>query len=153
LLAIRAAHRRHGHIQEVIVQNFRAVPGVPMSHAPEPDDDEVTFAVAMARLILDPDVSLQAPPNLNPASAEALLAAGLNDFGGISPVTPDYINPRHPWPQIDALGEACARAGFGLRPRASIYDRFVARPGFLDPRLLGPTRDVQARLASQAGPS
>src|ERR1700734_2418804 len=73
LLAIRHAHRRHGHVQEVIVQNFRAVPGVPMSRAPEPDDDEVTFAVAMARLILDHDVSLQAPPNLNPASAEALL--------------------------------------------------------------------------------
>jgi FO synthase len=147
LLAIRALHRAHGHVQEVIVQNFRAVPGVPMAHAPEPDDHEVTFAVAMARLVLDADVSLQAPPNLNPAGAEALLASGLNDFGGISPVTPDYINPRHPWPHVDALGEACARAGFALRPRASIYDRFVDRPGFLDAGLLGPTRAVQARLA------
>jgi FO synthase len=153
LLAIRSAHRRHGHVQEVIVQNFRAVPGVPMSHAPEPDDDEVTLAVAMARLILDGDVSLQAPPNLNPASAEALIASGLNDFGGISPVTPDYINPRHPWPHIDALGDACARAGFALRPRAPIYDRYVERPGFLDPRLVAPTRDVQARLSVQGGPS
>ena len=111
----------------------------------------MTFAVAMARLILDDDVSLQAPPNLNPASAEALLASGLNDFGGISPVTPDYINPRHPWPHLDALGDACARAGFVLRPRASIYDRFVERPGFLDPRLLAPTRAAQARLAVQTG--
>jgi FO synthase len=153
LLAIREAHRRHGHIQEVIVQNFRAVPGVPMSHAPEPDDDEVTLAVAMARLILDGDVSLQAPPNLNPASAEALLASGLNDFGGISPVTPDYINPRHPWPHIAALGDACARAGFVLSPRASIYDRYVDSPGFLDPRLVAPTRDVQERLAAQGGPT
>jgi FO synthase len=153
LLAIREAHRRYGHIQEVIVQNFRAVPGVPMSHAPEPDDHEVTLAVAMARLVLDRDISLQAPPNLNPASAEALLASGLNDFGGISPVTPDYINPRHPWPHIDALGDACARAGFALRPRASIYDRYVDRPGFLDPRLVAPTRDVQARLATQGGPA
>ena len=119
-----------------------------MQSAPEPDEDEVTLAVAMARLILDNDVSVQAPPNLNPASAEALLASGLNDFGGISPVTPDYINPRHPWPHIDALGETCARAGFTLAPRASIYDRFVPRPGFLDPRLIAPTRDVQARLAS-----
>ncbi len=153
LLAIRDAHRRHGHIQEVIVQNFRAVPGVPMSHAPEPDDDEVTMSVALARLILDHDISLQAPPNLNPASAERLLAAGLNDFGGISPVTPDYINPRHPWPHIDALGDACSRAGFTLRPRASIYDRYVDRPGFLDPRLVAPTRDVQARLAMQEVPS
>jgi FO synthase len=140
-------------VQEVIVQNFRAVPGVPMSHAPEPDDDDVTFAVAMARLVLDADVSVQAPPNLNPASAEALLASGLNDFGGISPVTPDYINPRHPWPQVDALRSVCASAGFDLRPRTPIYDRFVERPGFLDPRLLLPTRDVQARLASHSGPS
>jgi FO synthase len=153
LLAIRSSHRRHGHVQEVIVQNFRAVPGVPMSHAPEPDDGEVTLAVAMARLILDGDISVQAPPNLNPASAEALLASGLNDFGGISPVTPDYINPRHPWPHIDALGDACSRAGFALRPRASVYDRYVERPGFLDPRLVGPTRDVQGRLAAQGGPA
>jgi FO synthase len=150
LLAIRALHRAHGHVQEVIVQNFRAVPGVPMSHAPEPDDDEVTLSVALARLVLDPDVSLQAPPNLNPASAEALLAAGLNDFGGISPLTPDYINPRHPWPHVDALGEACARAGFALRPRASIYPSFVDRAGFLDPRLLAPTHAVQMRLAGGA---
>jgi FO synthase len=153
LLAIRRAHRAHGHVQEVIVQNFRAVSGVPMEHAPEPDDDEVTLAVAMARLILDPDVSVQAPPNLNPASAEALLASGLNDFGGISPVTPDYINPGHPWPHLGALADACARAGFTLRPRACVYDRYVERPGFLDPRLLAPTRDVQARLASQAAAS
>ena len=153
LLAIRRAHRAYGHVQEVIVQNFRAVPGVPMEHAPEPGDEEITLAVAMARLILDADVSLQAPPNLNPASAEALLASGLNDFGGISPVTPDYINPRHPWPHLDALGEACARAGFVLRPRASIYERYVERPGFLDPRLLAPTRDVQARLAAESAPS
>ena len=153
LLAIRRAHRAHGHIQEVIVQNFRAVPGVPLEHAPEPGDDEITLAVAMARLILDADVSLQAPPNLNPASAEALLAPGLNDFGGISPVTPDYINPRHPWPHLDALGEACARAGFVLRPRPPIYDRYVERAGFLDPRLLGPTRAVQTRLASEGARS
>ena len=124
-----------------------------MEHAPEPDDDEVTLAVAMARLILDGDVSLQAPPNLNPASAEALLGSGLNDFGGISPVTPDYINPRHPWPHLDALGEACAHAGFVLRPRASIYDRYVERSGFLDSRLLAPARAVQARLATEGAHS
>jgi FO synthase len=150
LLAIRALHRAHGHVQEVIVQNFRAVAGVPMEHAPEPDDAEVTLAVALARLILDGDVSLQAPPNLNPAAAETLLASGLNDFGGISPVTPDYINPRHPWPHVDALGRACARAGFSLRPRASIYERYVDRDGFLDPRLVAPTRRVQARLEGAA---
>jgi len=121
---------------------------VPMGAAPEPGQDDVTLTVAMARLILDDDVSLQAPPNLNPVAVEALLAAGLNDFGGISPVTPDYINPRHPWPHVEALGDACARAGFTLRPRAPIYDRFVGRDGFLDPGLKAPTRAVQARLAS-----
>jgi FO synthase len=148
LLAIRRLHRVHGHVQEVIVQNFRAVPGVPMEHAPEPDEEEVTWSVAMARLILDVEVSVQAPPNLNPAAAEALLASGLNDFGGISPVTPDYINPRHPWPHVDRLGDVCARAGFTLRPRAPIYDRFVDRAGFLDRHLAEPTRRVQQRLAA-----
>jgi FO synthase len=148
LLAIRALHRAHGHVQEVIVQNFRAVAGVPMEHAPEPDEDEVTFSVAMARLVLDRDVSVQSPPNLNPAGAEALLAAGINDFGGISPLTPDYINPRHPWPHLDALGEACARAGFRLQPRPPIYDRYVERAGFLHPALVAPTLAAQSRLAS-----
>jgi FO synthase len=148
VLAIRALHRAHRHIQEVIVQPFRAVPGVPMHHAPEPDDAEVTLTIAMARLILDDDVSLQAPPNLNPDATGKLLGAGLNDFGGISPLTPDYINPRHPWPHIDALAQGCARAGFALRPRASIYDRFVDRGEFLDPSLRGPARAVQSRLAT-----
>jgi 7,8-didemethyl-8-hydroxy-5-deazariboflavin synthase CofG subunit len=152
LLAIRALHRAYGHIQEVIVQPFRAVPGVPMQHAPEPRDIEVMQTIALARLILDSDVSLQAPPNLNPEAAERLLAAGLNDFGGISPVTPDYINPRHPWPHVDALGSACAQAGFTLRPRASIYDRFAEREDFLDSTLRAPTRVVQARLAASASP-
>jgi FO synthase len=152
LLAIRRLHRESRHVQEVIVQNFRAVPGIPMQHAPEPGEDEIALTIAMARLILDADVSLQAPPNLNPVAAEVLLASGLNDFGGISPVTPDYINPRHPWPHIDALGEACARAGFSLRPRAPIYDRFVERPGFLHPALVGPTRRAQARLACASMP-
>jgi FO synthase len=148
LLAIRRLHRAHGHVQEVIVQNFRAVPGVPMEHTPEPDEQEVTWSVAMARLVLDAEVSVQAPPNLNPAAAQALLASGLNDFGGISPVTPDYINPRHPWPHVDRLGEVCSRAGFTLRPRAPIYERFVDRAGFLDRRLAEPTRRVQARLSA-----
>jgi FO synthase len=148
LLAIRRIHRAYRHIAEVIVQPFRAVPGVPMEHCPEPADAEIAMAVAMARLILDADVSVQAPPNLNPDATAKLLAAGLNDFGGISPVTPDYINPRHPWPHVDALSAACARAGFALRARAPVYDGFVDRAGFLDLRLIAPTRAVQRRLAS-----
>jgi FO synthase len=152
LLAIRRLHRAHGHIQEVIVQNFRAVDGTPMARVPEPDEATITDAVALARLILDGEVSLQAPPNLNPSSTEALLAAGVNDFGGISPVTPDYINPRHPWPHVAELAGACARAGFALKPRAPIYDRFVDGE-WLDARLHGPTRAVQARFAALARPS
>jgi FO synthase len=147
LLAIRRLHREHGHVQEVIVQNFRAGDGTKMAGAPEPDEGEVTHAVALARLVLDEDVSVQAPPNLNPASVPALLAAGINDLGGISPVTPDFINPGHPWPHLDALAEVCAREGFTLRPRAAIYDRFVGAD-FLDARLSAPTRAVQARLGA-----
>ncbi len=147
LLAIRRLHRAHGHIQEVIVQNFRAASGAPMADAPEPDEATVTDAVALARLILDPDVSLQAPPNLSPGSTVALLEAGLNDFGGISPVTPDYINPGHPWPHLERLERTCADAGFTLRPRPPIYERFVS-PEWLDGRLFGPVRAVQARLGA-----
>ncbi|MDB4968510.1 MAG: 7,8-didemethyl-8-hydroxy-5-deazariboflavin synthase, CofG subunit [Myxococcales bacterium] len=151
LLAIRRLHRAHGHIQEVIVQNFRAVAGVPMSAAPEPDEAAITDAIALARLILDEDVSLQAPPNLNPSSTEALLSAGLNDFGGISPVTPDYINPRHPWPHLDQLADSCAQAGFELRPRAPIYDRYVTAE-WLDSRLHPVTRETVERLAAVKRP-
>jgi FO synthase len=143
LLAIRDVHRRHGHIQEVIVQNFRAGSGTPMHAAPEPDDLEVCHSLALARLILDDDVSLQAPPNLNPEATALLLDAGLNDFGGISPVTPDFINPGHPWPHLRALAEACATAGFQLRPRLPVYDRFMP---WVVPALHAPSAAAQARI-------
>jgi FO synthase len=108
--------------------------------------------VALARLILDADVSLQAPPNLNPSSTEALLAAGVNDFGGISPVTPDYINPRHPWPHLERLAATCASAGFTLRPRAPIYEKYVSGE-WLDEKLHKVTRGVAARLSAVEHPS
>jgi len=146
LLAIRALHREYGHIQEVIVQNFVTRPGIAMANAPEPDDYEIAHAVSLARLILDRDVSVQAPPNLNPHRTSLLLRAGINDFGGISPVTPDFINPRNPWPLLQALESACAAEGFVLRPRMPIYDAFVERPGFLDASLLEVTRATQRRL-------
>jgi FO synthase len=146
LLAISRLHHEHGHIQEVIVQNFRAQPEIPMHGAPEPEDPEVAHAVALARLILDGEVSVQAPPNLNPEATRLLLSAGINDFGGISPVTPDYINPGHPWPHVERLGEACASAGYALEPRLCIYDRFVDRPGFLAQKLASPTHRARARL-------
>ena len=145
LLAIRRLHRTYRHIQEVIVQNFRAAAGAPMESAREPDEVTILDAVALARLILDPEVSLQAPPNLNPWSIENLLAAGINDFGGISPITPDYINPGHPWPHLAALANACERAGFRLQPRPPIYDRFVTDE-WLDPKLHAPTRALRARF-------
>jgi FO synthase len=156
LLTIRRLHRQFGHIQEVIVQNFRARPGIPMHAAPEPDDTEIAHAVALARLILDPEVSVQAPPNLSPEGREGsgaalLLRAGVNDFGGISPVTPDYINPRHPWPHVDALGEACAAEGYDLAPRLAIYDAFLEKPAFLDDALREPVAKVRARLSLRAG--
>lgn len=154
LLAIRDLHRRHGHIQEVIVQTFRARPEIAMQHHPEPEDLETAHAVAMARLVLDPEVSVQAPPNLNaaPGATALLLAAGINDLGGISPVTPDYINPRHPWPHLDALADLCTREGYTLRPRMPVYDAYVDRAGFLDAALEGPTARARARLKDVARP-
>lgn len=150
LLAIRDLHRAYGHIQEVIVQNFTTRPGIAMADAPEPDDYEIAHSVALARLILDRDVSVQAPPNLNPHRTALLLRAGINDFGGISPVTPDFINPRHPWPYLRALESACSEQGFVLRPRLPIYDAYVERPEFLDPVLLPLTRATQSRLRAVA---
>jgi FO synthase len=145
LLTIRDLQRTYGHIQEVIVQNFRAQPGVPMAHAPEPEDVEVAQAIAMARLILDADVGVQAPPNLNPASTSLLLRSGINDFGGISPVSPDYINRGHPWPHLDALAESCAESGFALGARLAVYDAWV-RQGWVAAPLHEPIRAAKARL-------
>ncbi|MCG8417584.1 MAG: 7,8-didemethyl-8-hydroxy-5-deazariboflavin synthase CofG [Proteobacteria bacterium] len=152
LLAIRDLHRQFGHIQEVIVQNFRAQRKTPMADADEPDDREIAYSVAVARLILDDEISVQAPPNLNPAATELLLDAGINDLGGISPVTPDYINPGHPWPHLDALAAMCAKRGYQLRPRPPIYDDYVNRPGFLAERLREPTLTRRAQLSAVEHP-
>ncbi|MEM7151427.1 MAG: 7,8-didemethyl-8-hydroxy-5-deazariboflavin synthase CofG [Myxococcota bacterium] len=148
LLAIRRSHREHGHIQEVIVQNFRAVAGTRMADAPEPDEDVILDTVALARLILDPEISIQAPPNLNPSSIRALLGAGINDFGGISPVTPDYINPRHPWPHLKRMAQRCEEQGFTLQPRLPIYDRYIDEV-WLDPQLHEQVHAARSRLASE----
>lgn len=147
LLAIRDLHEAHGHIQEVIVQPFRERPEIPMAGAPEAEDYEIALYVALARLILPDAVSVQAPPNLNPAATALLIDAGLNDWGGISPVTPDFINPHHPWPQLARLAEACAASGFALAPRLPIYDSYLAADGWLDPRLEEPVRRARERLA------
>jgi FO synthase len=144
LLAIRDLHRAHGHVQEVIVQNFRAKPTIPRADAPEPDALDMARTIAVARLVLDVDVSVQAPPNLSPEDHLLFIAAGVNDWGGISPLTPDYVNPEAPWPHVAALAETCAAAGFALRPRLPIYPAFVERPGFLAPEL-------GARIAAHGG--
>jgi FO synthase len=127
LFAIAELHREFGHIQEVIVQSFRARPGIAMTE--EPEDAEVAHAIAMARLILDEEVTVQAPPNLNPNVTAQLIGAGINDFGGISPVTPDYINPLHPWPHVDALAAECARLGFSLEARLPVHETHRAWVG------------------------
>jgi FO synthase len=149
LLAIRALHARYGHIQEVIVQNFVPKPEIAMADVAEQADLEMLHAVALARLILPVDVSLQAPPNLNARRTAQLLAAGLNDFGGISPVTPDYINPQQPWPHLLTLRDACRELGFELSPRLAIYERYAAAPEWLDPRLRERVAACRARIARQ----
>lgn len=148
LLAIRESHLRHGHIQEVIVQNFTPRPDVPMADAPEADDDAMAHAIAMARLVLPAEVSVQSPPNLNAARTALLLRAGVNDLGGISPVTPDYINPRHPWPLLLGLRDTCEREGFALRPRLPVYDRYVDEDGWLDAGLRTAVQARRARLGA-----
>jgi FO synthase len=150
LLAIRNLHREHGHIQEVIVQSFTPRPEIVMASVEEPSVDDLAHAVALARLILDPDVAVQAPPNLNAGRIAVLLASGINDFGGISPVTPDYISPRHAWPELVALGSACAELGYTLVPRLPVYESFLERPSFLDENLLAPVRTAAARLEANA---
>jgi len=144
LFAIRDLHRAYGHVQEVIVQNFRAKPTIPLADASEPAADDIARTVAVARLVLDPEVSVQAPPNLSPADHALLLAAGVNDWGGISPLTPDYVNPEAPWPHVAALAATCRAAGYTLAERLAIYPAYVDRPGFLAPAL-------RARVAALAG--
>lgn len=131
LLAIHELHERYGHIQEVIIQNFRSKPRIPMARHPEPSAGEMLRTVAVARLLLGPEMNLQAPPNLSGDHYPALLQAGLNDWGGISPLTLDHINPEAPWPEIAALRRATEAAGFELRERLAIYPEFALRPEFL----------------------
>jgi len=134
LLAISELHRRYGHIQEVIVQNFRAKAKTPMRDSPEPTHGEMLRTVAVARLLL-PDVNIQAPPNLSAPYYDDLLDAGINDWGGVSPLTPDFINPEKPWPQLEQLRMRTEAKGFRLRQRLPVYPEFlsalISRPGLL----------------------
>ncbi len=144
LLALRDLHDVHGHIQEIIVQNFRAKPGTRMSGAPEPDLDDLLWTIAAARIIFGPEMSIQAPPNLSPGVLAQLIDAGINDWGGVSPVTPDFVNPEAPWPHLDHLASETASAGKHLLQRLTIYPEYARAPErWLDPALH--TRVLQAR--------
>jgi FO synthase len=142
LLAIRELHRRYGNIQEVIIQNFRAKPEIPMHDWPEPTQDEMMRTIAVARLLM-PDVNIQAPPNLSAPYYDELLDAGLNDWGGISPLTPDFINPEKPWPHLEQLRSRTEARGYRLRQRLPVYPEFVSTvattPGLLSEKVKAAT--------------
>jgi FO synthase len=144
LVAIRDLHERYGHIQEVIVQNFRVKPSIPMANWPEPSLGEMLRTVAVARLLL-PRVNIQAPPNLSAPYYDELADAGINDWGGISPLTPDYINPEKPWPHVEQLRLRTEAKGFALRQRLPVYPEFVSavaeKPGLLAEKLRAATGD------------
>ncbi len=135
LMALNEVHHRHGNLQEVIVQNFCAKADTKMADAPELTDEEFLRALALARIVLDDEISVQAPPNLNDARLGRLIDTGINDWGGISPVTKDHVNPEAPWPEIARLEQICASAGRPLVERLTIYPRYVAEPGWIDPKL------------------
>jgi 7,8-didemethyl-8-hydroxy-5-deazariboflavin synthase CofG subunit len=144
LLAIRDMNNRYGHIQEVIVQNFRVKPSIPMAQWAEPIRGDMLRAVAVARLLL-PNVNIQAPPNLSAPYYEDLIDAGINDWGGVSPLTPDYINPEKPWPHVEQLRVRTESKGCELRQRLPVYPEFAgalaAKPGILAQKLRALTDD------------
>ncbi|MCW5668696.1 MAG: 5-amino-6-(D-ribitylamino)uracil--L-tyrosine 4-hydroxyphenyl transferase CofH [Hydrogenophaga sp.] len=129
LLSLNELHQRHGHLQEVIVQNFRAKPGTPMANAPEPDLEELLWTLSVARIVFGPRMNIQAPPNLTPHEYQRLIDAGINDWGGISPVTRDHVNPEAAWPQIQVLEQRCAQAGKVLSERLAIYPEWARDAG------------------------
>ncbi len=135
IFALRASHRRHGHVQEVIVQNFRAKPDTAMRHVDDAPLEEFLAAIAVTRLVMGPRMRVQAPPNLvDLAETAALLGAGVDDWGGVSPLTPDHVNPERPWPHLDDLARASADSGFALTERLTAHPPYLCEP-WLDPRL------------------
>src|SRR5438067_7385020 len=135
LLAIRDLAQRYGHVQEVIVQNFRAKPGTQMARAPEPSLDELLWTIAVARILLGAHAHLQAPPNLSYDDFPRLLDAGIDDWGGVSPVTVDHVNPEAPWPEIERLRAACENHGLLLVPRLAVYPEWIDG-AWIDPHVM-----------------
>jgi len=144
LFAIRTLHEKYGHIQEVIIQNFRSKPEIPMAAHPEPSLDDMLRTIALARLILGPQMNIQAPPNLSYDDFPRLLEAGINDWGGISPITRDFINPEAAWPQIPRLQAETESRGFLLRERLALYPEYVSREAFLSSRVRYRVAEVAA---------
>jgi FO synthase len=136
MLHLRDLHERHGHLQEIIIQNFRAKPGTRMAGHAEPDLDDHLWTIAAARILFGPDMNIQAPPNLSPGALQHLIAAGINDWGGVSPVTPDHVNPERPWPELDRLERETAKSGKVLVERLAIYPAYARQPDrWLEPKL------------------
>ncbi|MGM0618103.1 MAG: bifunctional FO biosynthesis protein CofGH [Actinomycetota bacterium] len=148
LFALRDVHRRYGHLQEVIVQNFRAKPDTAMRDHPEPSFEDLLATIATARIVLGPTVHLQAPPNLSPGVFPLLLRAGIDDWGGVSPLTPDHVNPEAPWPHLDELERRSADEGFVLTQRLPVYPDQATVP---DPWLAGRMRAPVAEVMDERG--
>ena len=127
LLAIAELHAQYGHVQEVIIQNFRAKPDTAMGDSPDAEVEEFLWTVAVARLILGPEANLQVPPNLSAKDYQIYLDAGINDWGGVSPLTPDFVNPEAPWPALTDLKRKTEAAGFDLRPRLPVYPEYFLK--------------------------
>lgn len=139
LLLLRESHQKYGHLQEIIIQNFRAKEGTKMVAAPEPDLNDLLWTIAVARLIFGSEMSIQAPPNLSPGVLPKIISAGINDWGGISPVTPDFVNPEAPWPHLDNLAVETASAEKYLQERLTIYPSFAINGNdWLDEKLQTP---------------
>ncbi len=136
IFAIRGVAREYGGVQEVIVQNFRAKPDTKMRAMPDAELDDLAATIAVARLVLGPSIRIQAPPNLIGGEYQLILGAGIDDWGGVSPLTPDHVNPERPWPHIDELAARTADGGFTLRERLTIYPGYIREP-WLDPRVAG----------------
>lgn len=147
LVVLRDLHARYGHIQEIIVQNFRAKDGTRMAGMEEPSTDDLRESIALARLIMPLDVSVQAPPNLAPSGIQMLVDAGVNDFGGVSPITPDFINPERPWPHLDQLRSNAEATGRRLVARLPIYDAWL-NDEWVDPTILSDLRAANKRMKS-----
>ena len=148
LYAIKKLNDEYGHIQEVIIQNFKPKPDTPMKENPEPSHEFMQNVVAVSRLVFGGEMNLQVPPNLSSTSYPDFISCGINDWGGISPVTKDHVNPEAPWPQILAVNEACEKLGFKLKPRLPIYPEFILKKNGFVPE---PIRDLIGSKIDEAG--